>query len=159
MPSNRSTPEGRSVRLLARPLGGLLQGCSTVYLGARRLKSSAKHRYQARTAPTAAGIATVVSSLSKVPQHLSAIIDAEPSADGPNVDKLIQEAAEFAAWSVAAGIPTISIYDGRGKFVASRHCDKFIFLNSYYRNFEAPCEITAHLCQPPNSAVRSGSAA
>lgn len=31
-----------------------------------------------------------------------------------NTEKLIQEAAEFAAWSVVAGIATVSIYDRRG---------------------------------------------
>ncbi|OAA77768.1 Di-trans-poly-cis-decaprenylcistransferase-like protein [Akanthomyces lecanii RCEF 1005] len=56
----------------------------------------------------------MASALSKVPKHLSAIMDAEISAEEACSDKLIQEAAEFAAWSAAAGIPTISIYDERG---------------------------------------------
>ncbi|KAJ4145307.1 hypothetical protein LMH87_004162 [Akanthomyces muscarius] len=56
----------------------------------------------------------MVSALSKVPKHLSAIMNAEISAEKTDSNKLIQEAAEFAAWSAAAGIPTISIYDERG---------------------------------------------
>ncbi|KAF1731472.1 Dehydrodolichyl diphosphate synthase complex subunit NUS1 [Beauveria bassiana] len=55
----------------------------------------------------------MVSALSKTPNHLSAIFDVGVSTDDMNLEKVIQQAAELAAWSVAAGIPTISIYDAR----------------------------------------------
>ncbi|KAM3470171.1 hypothetical protein MY5147_006566 [Beauveria neobassiana] len=78
------------------------------------MKSSASHRSRARNPPTANGIAAMVSALSKTPNHLSAIFDVGVSTDDMNLEKVIQQAAELAAWSVAAGISTISIYDARG---------------------------------------------
>ncbi|XWW96991.1 hypothetical protein V2A60_004971 [Cordyceps javanica] len=85
-----------------------------VYLGIRKLKNSAKYRYQARTPPTATGIATMVSSLSKTPVHLSAIFGAGACTNEADTNKLIQNAAELAAWSVAGNIPILSIYDKQG---------------------------------------------
>ncbi|KAK8141597.1 hypothetical protein G3M48_010257, partial [Beauveria asiatica] len=99
--------------VFARSLNIVSQRCWTVYVGARRLKSSASHRSRARNPPTATGIAAMVSALSKTPNHLSVIFDVGVSTDDMNLEKIIQQAAELAAWSVAAGISTVSIYDTR----------------------------------------------
>ncbi|KAM3514641.1 hypothetical protein MY11210_001747 [Beauveria gryllotalpidicola] len=77
----------------------------------------------------------MVSALNKTPNHLSAIFDAGVSMDDINLEKVIQQAAELAAWSVAAGISTISIYDKRGhlknhahilQVFASLRCKSFV---------------------------------
>lgn len=130
MHSRKPEPASRSIRLLSRHLNGILSSFAATYIGARRLKNSAKYRYQARTAPTATSIAAMASALSKVPKHLSAIMDAGISADETDSDKLIQEAAEFAAWSAAAGIPTISIYDEQGELSLRRRDDEFTVLTT-----------------------------
>ncbi|KAM3439550.1 hypothetical protein NHJ13734_003644 [Beauveria thailandica] len=63
----------------------------------------------------------MVSALSKTPNHLSVIFDVGVSTDDMNLEKIIQQAAELAAWSVAAGISTVSIYDTRGHLKSHAH--------------------------------------
>ncbi|KAM3496817.1 hypothetical protein MY10362_009814 [Beauveria mimosiformis] len=97
MHPNKSEPVGRRMSIFARSLDIISQRCSTVYLSARKLKSSASHRSQARNPPTANGIAAMVSALNKTPNHLSVIFDVGVSTDDMNLEKIIQQAAELAA--------------------------------------------------------------
>ena len=56
-----------------------------------------------------------VSRLSKVPKHLSVILQLPP--DGGKKDRLetlVNDACEIAAWSASAGVPLLSIYERTG---------------------------------------------
>lgn len=56
-----------------------------------------------------------VRSLSRVPKHLSVILDLPPEGgkkDG--LETLLNDACELAAWSASAGIPMLSIYERTG---------------------------------------------
>lgn len=116
-----------------------------VHLGARKLKSYASHRSQARTPPTATGIAAMVSALSKTPNHLSIIFDVGISTDNTSLEKVIQQAAELAAWSVAAGIATVSIYDKRGELPFPTK-KKVHLADDDYRAFEKSSGYTRGFC-------------
>ena len=57
-----------------------------------------------------------VKSLSKVPKHLSVILQIPP--EGGKKDRLetvLNDACEIAAWSASAGVPMLSIYERTGK--------------------------------------------
>ena len=54
-----------------------------------------------------------VSTLSRVPGHLSVILKYRVEEDG-GLDTLMDEVAELSAWSTAAGIPLLSIYEKTG---------------------------------------------
>lgn len=62
-----------------------------------------------------------VVGLGRKPNHLSAILKAEenqrPKAD---LDRLIEETAELAAWCASSAIPTLSIYEKTGAQPRSR---------------------------------------
>jgi dehydrodolichyl diphosphate syntase complex subunit NUS1 len=51
--------------------------------------------------------------LSRIPQHLSVILRFKPEEDGA-LEKLMDETAELCAWSAAAGIPLLSVYEKSG---------------------------------------------
>lgn len=62
-----------------------------------------------------------VQGLSKVPKHLSVILDLPP--EGGNKDRLetlINDACEVAAWSACAGVPMLSIYERTGEWSGTR---------------------------------------
>lgn len=57
-----------------------------------------------------------VKGLSRVPKHLSVILDLPPEGgkkDG--LETLLNDACELAAWSASAGVPMLSIYERTGK--------------------------------------------
>jgi dehydrodolichyl diphosphate syntase complex subunit NUS1 len=54
-----------------------------------------------------------VKELSRLPQHLSVLLKFKAEEDG-GLEALIDEVAELAAWSAAAGIPLLSIYEKSG---------------------------------------------
>ena len=57
-----------------------------------------------------------VKNLSRVPKHLSVILDLPPEggkADG--LETLVNDACEVAAWSACAGVPMLSIYERTGR--------------------------------------------
>lgn len=57
-----------------------------------------------------------VKGLSKVPQHLSVILELPP--EGGKKDRLetvVNDACEVAAWSACAGIPMLSVYEKSGR--------------------------------------------
>jgi dehydrodolichyl diphosphate syntase complex subunit NUS1 len=57
-----------------------------------------------------------VKGLSKVPQHLSVILELQPTGgkkDG--LETLLNDACELAAWSASAGVPMLSIYERTGE--------------------------------------------
>ena len=56
-----------------------------------------------------------VKRLGKQPRHISAILAQEDGGRrGGDLERLINETAELAAWCVCAGIPTLSVYERSG---------------------------------------------
>ncbi|TKA22543.1 hypothetical protein B0A50_08084 [Salinomyces thailandicus] len=56
-----------------------------------------------------------VKSLSKVPSHLSVILDLPPEGGKKDaLETLVNDACEVAAWSACAGVPMLSIYERTG---------------------------------------------
>jgi dehydrodolichyl diphosphate syntase complex subunit NUS1 len=65
-------------------------------------------------------IARDVKSLARLPKHLSVVLSLPPDQKDVNLllnrlDGLIHDACEIAAWTTAAGIPVLSIYERSGK--------------------------------------------
>jgi len=62
-----------------------------------------------------------IEKLSRLPKHLSVIVDLAGNHGRRNeaegLSKLIEDAAEIAAWCTCASIPMLSIYERTGKFV------------------------------------------
>lgn len=62
-----------------------------------------------------------VKSLSKVPEHLSVILELPPEGGKKDrLEGLVNEACEVAAWSACAGVPMLSIYERTG--MRTVHC-------------------------------------
>jgi hypothetical protein len=56
-----------------------------------------------------------VKGLSRIPKHLSVILKLdEPSKGGAELETLVNEAADIAAWCASAGIAQLSIYEKTG---------------------------------------------
>lgn len=65
-------------------------------------------------------IARDVKSLPRLPKHLSVVLSLPPDQKDVSLllnrlDGLIHDACEIVAWSTAAGIPILSIYERSGK--------------------------------------------
>ena len=57
-----------------------------------------------------------VKNLSKVPNHLSVVLELPPEGGKKDrMETLINDACEVAAWSACAGVPMLSIYEKTGK--------------------------------------------
>ncbi|KAI4241434.1 MAG: hypothetical protein LQ352_007458 [Teloschistes flavicans] len=56
-----------------------------------------------------------IRGLSKMPQHLSVILDLKEEEQGfAGLEKLLDDVAEISAWCAAAGIPMLSVYEKTG---------------------------------------------
>jgi dehydrodolichyl diphosphate syntase complex subunit NUS1 len=56
-----------------------------------------------------------VKGLSKVPKHLSVILQLPPEGGKKDrLETLVNDACELAAWSASAGVPMLSIYEKTG---------------------------------------------
>lgn len=57
-----------------------------------------------------------VKGLSKVPKHLSVILQLPPEGSNKDgLETLLDDACEIAAWSASAGVPLLSIYERSGQ--------------------------------------------
>lgn len=57
-----------------------------------------------------------MSRLSKVPKHLSVILQLPPEGGKKDrLETLVNDACEITAWSASAGVPTLSIYERTGE--------------------------------------------
>lgn len=55
-------------------------------------------------------------NLSKIPQHLSVILQLPPEGGKKDrLETLVNDACEIAAWSASAGVPMLSIYERTGE--------------------------------------------
>ncbi|EFX02747.1 di-cis-decaprenylcistransferase [Grosmannia clavigera kw1407] len=60
-------------------------------------------------------IARDVRDLSRIPKHLSVILRLEEHGrEGAELERLVNEISDIAAWCASAGIPTLSVYEKRG---------------------------------------------
>lgn len=58
-----------------------------------------------------------VKDLSRIPQHLSVILDLKGNEGGTTgLESLMDEVAEISAWCICAGIPMLSVYERTGSF-------------------------------------------
>lgn len=56
-----------------------------------------------------------VKGLSRLPKHLSVILELEGNGrGGAELERLVNEAADISAWCASAGIPQLSIYEKTG---------------------------------------------
>ncbi|KAL9109130.1 MAG: hypothetical protein Q9227_006221 [Pyrenula ochraceoflavens] len=55
-----------------------------------------------------------VRNLSRLPEHLSIILHLHPQEEDGGLTRLMDEAAEVAAWCACAGIPLLSVYEKSG---------------------------------------------
>jgi dehydrodolichyl diphosphate syntase complex subunit NUS1 len=61
-----------------------------------------------------------VMALKKIPKHLSVILKAEEDHRAKtDVERLIDETAEVAAWCACAEIPMLSVYEKTGKVITT----------------------------------------
>ena len=77
-----------------------------------------------------------VKNLSKLPQHLSIILELEPEeGDNGGLEALLDNVAEVAAWCASVGIPMLSVYERTGamkRFIPSTHRTVAAKLHSYF---------------------------
>lgn len=56
-----------------------------------------------------------IQALTKLPQHLSVILDLKEEEQGfAGLEKLLDDVAEISAWCAGAGIPMLSVYERTG---------------------------------------------
>jgi len=61
-------------------------------------------------------IARDVKNLKRLPKHLSVILKLEESRpNGAELEKLVYDVSEIAAWCASAGVPFLSVYEKTGK--------------------------------------------
>lgn len=96
----------------------LIQFVFGIYMRFRQITNAIIHKfltvrhYHHRTP---AYIQKDTQSLSRLPDHLSIILRYNPADDdGSALETLIDEVAELSAWSAAAGIPLLSVYEKSG---------------------------------------------
>ncbi len=57
-----------------------------------------------------------VKAFKRLPKHLSVILTLEEDGKGgAELERLVNEAADIAAWCASAGIPQLSVYEKTGK--------------------------------------------
>jgi dehydrodolichyl diphosphate syntase complex subunit NUS1 len=79
-----------------------------------------------------------VRNLSRVPEHLSVILQVNPENDhGAGLEQLVHEVSEIAAWCASAGIPALSIYERTGilkSYIPQTHHTITRTLQAYFGN-------------------------
>lgn len=94
----------------------IIQSVFGIYIRLRQIASAlfqkfiAIRHYHHRTP---AYIQKDVKNLSRLPEHLSVLLRYDNSDDG-GLETLLDEVAELSAWSAAAGIPLLSVYEQTG---------------------------------------------
>lgn len=87
-----------------------------VYIRIRQIRSAVLQKYIAirhHHHRTPAYIQKDLKNLSRLPEHLSVILRYDSSTDD-GLETLLDEVAELSAWSAAAGIPLLSVYEKSG---------------------------------------------
>ncbi|EON61885.1 hypothetical protein W97_01103 [Coniosporium apollinis CBS 100218] len=84
-----------------------------------------------------------VSNLSRLPQHLSVILDFNDDEQdgGGGLEGLVNDVGEIAAWCASAGIPVVSIYEKTGvlkSYIPQTHRNISRTLESYFGTLKKP---------------------
>ncbi|KAI0164855.1 Undecaprenyl diphosphate synthase [Xylariaceae sp. FL1272] len=82
-----------------------------------------------------------IASLKRLPKHLSVILTLENGGRGDALEKLVNELSEIAAWSAAAGIPQLSIYEKSGilkRYMSQTHRTVSSRLRIWFGKHQAP---------------------
>ena len=58
-----------------------------------------------------------VAQLSRLPNHLSVILELDERDRVGGLDTLIDDVAEIACWCASAGVPLLSVYERTGGFL------------------------------------------
>lgn len=79
-----------------------------------------------------------VRSLSRLPEHLSVILQLNPNEDRANaLETLVHEVSEVTAWCASAGIPFLSVYERTGilkSYIPQTHNTITRTLQAYFGN-------------------------
>lgn len=79
-----------------------------------RIRSIAFHHHR-----TPALIEKDAAALKRKPKHLSVILKVDPAGrQGPELERIVSEAAEIAVWCTCAQIPTLTVYEKTGEHFA-----------------------------------------
>jgi dehydrodolichyl diphosphate syntase complex subunit NUS1 len=77
-----------------------------------------------------------VKALSRLPQHLSVILELPTDSRGrESLDRLLDDVAEVAAWCACAGIPLLSVYEKTGilkSYIPTTHNTVATKLHAYF---------------------------
>ena len=124
--------------------------CFSIYIRLRRYYHGFFHQiaailhYHHRTPEL---IRKDVRGLSRLPQHLSVVIQRSPDAQGRDgLEKLLDHAAEISAWCVCAGIPTLSIYERTGvlkNYIPTMHKVAAAKLHAYFGEHRPSLQVRA----------------
>ena len=117
----RGTPQKKRVRSYLKDklhflLYWLTQFLFGVYLRIRQIHSALFQKYIAirhHHHRTPAYIQKDLKNLNRLPEHLSVILKYDDTTDD-GLETLLDEVAELSAWSAAAGIPLLSVYEKTG---------------------------------------------
>lgn len=108
---------------------GVIHFLFSIYIRFRRAYRNVKGRvlgvlyYHHRTPEL---IQRDVKSLSKLPRHLSIILELqENSQHGAALESLVNDVCECAAWSACAGVPQLSIYERTGEIWSLCGCTTY----------------------------------
>jgi dehydrodolichyl diphosphate syntase complex subunit NUS1 len=88
-----------------------------------------------------------VAALKKRPHHLSVVLTlSDETRLGPELERLVDEAADLAAWSASAGIPVLSVYERTGilkKYLPQVHQHILQKFTTYFGRAHPGLTITA----------------
>lgn len=105
-----------------------------------------------------------IKGLSRLPKHLSVILTLEDQGrTGAGLEKLVNEAADVAAWCASAGIPQLSIYEKTGVlkgYVKETHHAVSEKLKTYFGPSDYPSVTLGapHIPQIQSGLLHHGSA-
>jgi hypothetical protein len=103
----------------------IIHAVFSIYIRSRQAYHAVLHRLYAvlyHHHRTPEMIERDVKGLSRLPKHLSVILTLENDGKGGmELDKLVTEAADIAAWCASAGISQLSIYEKTGMLSMKNH--------------------------------------
>ncbi|MCJ1474285.1 hypothetical protein MMC13_002943 [Lambiella insularis] len=87
-----------------------------------------------------------VHGLSRLPGHLSVILELQEGNDGAGLELLLDEVAELSAWCACVGIPMLSIYEKSGalkNWIPSTHRAVATKLHAYFGKARPSLQVRA----------------
>jgi hypothetical protein len=128
----------------------VVQALFSVYIRARRAYHAVAYAanatlYHHHRSPEY--IARDAAGLSKRPRHLSVVLTlGDETRLGPELERLVDEAAELAAWSASAGIPVLSVYERTGEWLGVVPAPWFFQVQTLTSSSQASSKSTSPRC-------------